>query len=297
VLAGGPGRDTADFGDAGRSVEATVERAGDGGARRDPDVLSADIESATGGGEQDTFTGGPGANRLLGGEGEDFLDGRGGRDQLDAGGGPDAILARDGEPDTVSCGAGADFAAVDDLDRVADDCERLDEGGGPRRGGSVLAGRASGRPVLRLAEMTRTVPLREPVLVPLASSFDSRGGAIRLVLDVGAGRRREPVAASGRFTLRQRGRRRTVAELRLLPARFRGCTGTRVVRGLFARGRARMRIVGREASAATSGAGMRLQDRCDGTLVSVRRGSVRVEPRRGRAVRLGAGERLLVRRP
>lgn len=65
----------------------------------------------------DKLQGGAGADRLTGGPAGDMLLGEGGNDQL---------LAEDGTADTVNCGPGKDLAKVDEVDRVAANCERVE---------------------------------------------------------------------------------------------------------------------------------------------------------------------------
>jgi hypothetical protein len=64
----------------------------------------------------DVLTGGPYADVVRGGAGRDVLRG---------GAGDDRILAVDGKPDRVACGAGRDVVSADRSDRVARDCERV----------------------------------------------------------------------------------------------------------------------------------------------------------------------------
>lgn len=71
---------------------------------------------ATGGGGNDRLSGGYGADLLDGGPGADSLTGGAGGDTLHGDDGDDAIDARDGLPDAIDCGAGADSAAADQTD-------------------------------------------------------------------------------------------------------------------------------------------------------------------------------------
>ena len=112
-------------------------------------------------GAASTLEGRGGADRLRGGDGPDRLDGGAGDDSLDAGfgddvivGGPgrdtisadlaggdcgplwcklpygnDTVEARDGELDSITCGAGADTVNADAADVVAPDCETVVRGG------------------------------------------------------------------------------------------------------------------------------------------------------------------------
>lgn len=141
-------------------------------------------------GAASTLDGRGGNDRLRGGDGPDRLDGGAGDDSLDAGfgddvivGGPgrdtisadlaggdcgpvwcklpygnDTVEARDGELDSITCGAGADTVNADAADVVAPDCETVVRGGAaPGPGGSpqpVVKATLSGRP--RLAKALRS---------------------------------------------------------------------------------------------------------------------------------------------
>ncbi len=78
-----------------------------------------------GGPDDDTLAGGPGRDRLQGGPGADILTGGTGTDTLAGGPGSDLINARDGIRDIITCGAGADTASVDRIDRVTGTGPRL----------------------------------------------------------------------------------------------------------------------------------------------------------------------------
>ena len=106
------------------------------------------------------MNGGGGDDRLRSGDGADHLDGGAGNDNVDGGfgddvlvGGPgrdtisgdlaggdcgplwckypygnDTIQARDGEVDSITCGAGTDSVSADPQDVVAPDCETVARG-------------------------------------------------------------------------------------------------------------------------------------------------------------------------
>jgi hypothetical protein len=79
----------------------------------------------TSGSPGDELSGGEGNDVLDGGDGNDILSGDQGEDTLTGGPGADRIAARDGEPDGVTCGDGADTVDADTVDRVAADCESV----------------------------------------------------------------------------------------------------------------------------------------------------------------------------
>ncbi|MCW3017122.1 MAG: hypothetical protein JWO02_4214 [Solirubrobacterales bacterium] len=124
----------------------------------------------SGAGGDDELRGGDGSDRIDGGTGNDVLDGGfgddtitggPGRDQISAdlaGGdcgplwckypyGNDVIQARDGEVDSITCGAGTDRVVADVADVVAPDCETVERGtatGGGTGSGSGSGGAAGG---------------------------------------------------------------------------------------------------------------------------------------------------------
>ena len=95
-----------------------------------------------GGDGADSVDGGTGDDKLDGGYGDDTITGGPGRDSISAdlaGGdcgplwckfpyGNDTVDARDGEADSVTCGAGTDKVLADAADTVAPDCEQVERG-------------------------------------------------------------------------------------------------------------------------------------------------------------------------
>jgi Ca2+-binding RTX toxin-like protein len=126
MLDGGPGDDALDGGDDVDTV--TYARAGTG--------VAANLASgAFGGGGSDTLAtvenlvGSPFADDLTGDDGSNVITGLGGVDRISALGGPDTVNARDGGPDTVSCGAEDDRALADPRSvdaSIEGDCEIVD---------------------------------------------------------------------------------------------------------------------------------------------------------------------------
>jgi RTX calcium-binding nonapeptide repeat (4 copies) len=126
-----------------------------------------------GGGGDDNLRSGDGADHLDGGAGNDIVDGGFGDDVLIGGPGRDAISgdlaggdcgplwckypygndtieARDGEVDSITCGAGTDTVIADPQDIVARDCENVDRGSAPNAGaGSAPTKRSAVKVTLR----------------------------------------------------------------------------------------------------------------------------------------------------
>ena len=127
-------------------------------------------------GGDDTLRGSDGQDRLEGGAGADYLDAGFGDDVIVAGPGPDTVHGdraggecgyywckypfgndtidvRDGERDTVTCGAGQDSVQADAEDVVAPDCETADKAdkadkagtAGPGAGGAAAKACSTGK--------------------------------------------------------------------------------------------------------------------------------------------------------
>jgi Ca2+-binding RTX toxin-like protein len=296
-IAGAEGADLADYRAAGGRVAARLDGAPGDGTAGENDHILADVEGLLGGPGRDTLIGSPVANVLQGGRGDDLVDGRGGPDTLSGGAGSDAMRSRDRSDDRVACGARRDFVIADTGDRVRGDCEIVDRGGRRRRaarGRSILISPAGGRTEVRAAGTGRSVMIDDDGLkVPMGSVIDARRGAVRIV---GEGSRISGTFSGGRFTVRQRRRRRAPVRLHLRGASFRACSGREVVRRLRGVVRGRFQIIGRRSTTGVRRARWTVEDRCDGTLTRVRRGTARVRDRaRGRAVTVGGGGTYLAR--
>jgi Ca2+-binding RTX toxin-like protein len=304
ALAGGDGVDRADYRAARRAIEVTFDDAANDGEPGEGDNVRSDVEGASGSGGPDDITGNGLANPLAGGAGEDFVEGARGSDDLRGGGANDTLRARDGTRDRVACGPGLlDLAIVDAADRVLPGCELVDRGdGAPLLGRAAVLRPARASPRLKLPGTERFVPLEDRLRVPFGAVVDAAAGTVRVGATGSARARRARRAATvsgGRFRIAQRRRRGAVAELRLdgpaaaCPRR----AGRRALRSLLVSSRAGFQTRGRHALARGRGAHWLTRERCDGTLVSVRRGTVRVvDLRSSRRLTLRAGRTYLARK-
>jgi hypothetical protein len=154
--------------------------------------------------------------------------------------------------------------------------------------------------------------IREPREVAVRSLVDSRKGTVRLTA---SSNRRSGIQDSqfsgGVFQVLQS--RKTSAkgltEVRLKGASFRSCRRAkgrrsstvarkRTIRRLRGNGRGRFRTRGRFSAATVRGTIWTVEDRCDGTLTSVKRGKVAVRDfRRHKTVTVKAGKSYLARAP
>ena len=277
------------------------------------DNVAGDIESVVGSAANDDLRGDARVNALSGGSGEDDIAGGAGIDTLAGGSNSDTLRARDRTRDLVSCGAGRDLVIADPAD-VVRDCEWVDRGTRrrPALARDALLRRTRGTAALRLPGARRFVSLPPRLAVPLGSTVDAAGGAVRVTGAADrAGDTQVGVFSGGAFTLSQRatGRRQTV--LRLTGGSFRGCRSARgpaarrPVRHVLGHARKRakkrrggFRTIGRYASAGVRGTRWLMEDRCEGTYTRVYSGRVAVrDVARRRTIMVAAGRSYLARAP
>ncbi|HEY4097721.1 MAG TPA: hypothetical protein VGM33_19515 [Baekduia sp.] len=188
-----------------------------------------------GSGGADTLDGGAGDDVLDAGFGDDTITGGPGRDTIAAdraGGdcgplwctypyGNDTVQARDGEADSITCGAGTDRVVADPVDVVAPDCEQVERAGAapPTPGtGAVTTGaktKAKGRPALRVAGHPRLATVLQRGLSVVLTGAQPGRVTIRALrgrrtVARGAGR----VARTGKATVRLRFTTSAVRSLR-----------------------------------------------------------------------------------
>jgi Ca2+-binding RTX toxin-like protein len=309
VIVGGDGIDTADYSGALGPVRVSLNGLTGDGEAREGDHVRQDVESLRGGDEEDTFIGNAGPNQLASGGGEDFVDAGGGSDGLDGGQGVDVVRARDRAADRVACGTSRDLAIVDRRDRVAGNCEAVDDGRRlrPELGRSMVVDPLSAAAAMRLAFGRRFVPLKDSLVLPLGSSLDTTSGAVRVVTAPRGGAataQRRPRVQSGTFSdgmfeVRQRRRSGAATVLELQGGSFRGCRARgrkAIIRRLKGRGRGRFTTIGRLSSTLTRRGRWVVEDRCDGTLTRIHSGLGTVlDPRVRRRIVVRPGRSHLAR--
>jgi Ca2+-binding RTX toxin-like protein len=158
LLTGGMGTDVIDYSSRTGSLIVDFYDRGPDGEFGEEDIVRPDIEGVNGGAGKDKLTastgpvsfngnggddtlqgnigddvlaGGAGKDKVAGAGGNDQINGGAGQDTLDGGNADDTIDARDGEKDTLTCGAGADIVSVDPIDVVDADCEKVASTAGP----------------------------------------------------------------------------------------------------------------------------------------------------------------------
>lgn len=181
----------------------------------------------------------------------------------------------------------------------------------PELGVNVVGGVESGRVAFKPAGSSEFVELSDSTSIPVGSLVDARHGSVRLRSARDArGNSQVGVFSGAMFRVRQGRSPRAYTELRLAGGNFESCgrgaagrgaavaSRARSVRRLWSRSRrGRFRTRGRHGTATVRGTMWSTADRCDGTLVRVRRGRVAVRDfGRPRPVLVRARQSYLARR-
>jgi hypothetical protein len=261
TLAGGNDDGRPGEGDDVRGVERIVSYAGGrlvgGDAAEHLEVLqTTGAAELVGNGGNDVLRGADGADRLDGGAGADDLDGGFGDDAIVGGPGADSIAgdrrggdcgplwckhpygndvidARDGERDSVTCGAGQDSVAADPADVVADDCESVArDGAKPRpgpKGGRTLTASVVRVKLRRALARGLTLRLSAPAAGAVRAGAKSKGRAVatgsRKVASAGSATVVLRFSKRARRTLRGARRAKLAVSVRFTPER--GATVTK----------------------------------------------------------------------
>jgi hypothetical protein len=272
--------------------------------------VGVDVENLRGGSGADSFFGSAAGNALDGGAGEDYTDGGAGVDQLTGGDSGDVLRSRDGQNDLLTCGPGPDFVVGDAADGANPDCERIDRGVNqkPKLRDSAVVAPTRGTLAMSPRGIVRRVPLQDKVVLPLKSIVDTVAGAVKVTSSATSKKVQSVSLDSGAFDITQATGKLPVTQFALQGGDFGVCgaaarsgrataAATKTVRKLWANGKGKFRTKGRYASASIRGTKWQIQDRCDGTLVTVARGAVTVRDLvRKKNVVVKAGDTYLARR-
>jgi Ca2+-binding RTX toxin-like protein len=315
VFAGGDGTDTGNYLSRTNGVAVSLDGNAGDGEFGEGDNVEPDVENVLGGSGADTFIGSPAGNTLDGGAGEDYSDGGAGSDTLVGGDAGDVMRTRgSGEPDTITCGPGPDFVIAKANDTIAADCDRADRGVNqkPKRRDSAVVAPSSGALQMSPAGIVRRVPLQDKVVLPLRSIVDTVAGAVK-VTSAPTPRKTETVKLEdGAFDITQTAAKTAITQFALQGGDFSTCptvagrkasaaagkkASTKTVRILWANGKGKFRTKGRYASATVRGTNWETVDRCDGTLIKVRKGAVAVRDAvKKKTVVVKAGDSYLAKR-
>jgi hypothetical protein len=177
----------------------------------------------------------------------------------------------------------------------------------PELGETLAAAPQAGNVLVRLPGSARAVALNDAASIPVGSILDARRGTVALSSALPGDRTQTGTFHGGLFEVRQAAGARGMTEL-ILRGPKPTCTGAgsaraaaastrRPPRGLWGRDdHGRFRTRGSNSVATVRGTAWYVEDRCDGTLTRVSKGSVSVRDlRRERTVIVHAGDSYLAR--
>jgi Ca2+-binding RTX toxin-like protein len=197
VLDGGPGIDKLDaYRDGDPAVAAPVDilldgLANDGRPGENDNVVA--VESFDVGAIR-TFVGDDTDNEFIAPE-------KASPARISGAGGNDTIDVRDGEQDSVQCGPGTDVVQADAIDRVADDCERVERGSA-----ASASGKRAARSIVVLGSRRMADIRRHGLLVRVSGSgrvvVTARLGKTTVARGAGHGKARLKLTRAGKRRLR-----------------------------------------------------------------------------------------------
>jgi hypothetical protein len=177
----------------------------------------------------------------------------------------------------------------------------------PELGETLAAAPQAGNVLVRLPGSTRAVALNDAASIPVGSILDARKGTVALSSALPGDHTQSGTFHGGLFEVRQAAGARGMTELVLRgpkpkctgagTARAAAASAKRPPRGLWGRDdHGRFRTRGSNSVATVRGTAWYVEDRCDGTLTRVSKGSVSVRDlRRQRTVTVHAGDSYLAR--
>lgn len=186
----------------------------------------------------------------------------------------------------------------------------------PVVGESLKTEAASGTVRVRPPASNTFVELDKPTAIPVGSTVDARRGKVTITAAADTQGTSQAATFSGeKFVVRQR--KNGLTTLKVVGGNFSKCRPRsavhtreaqrfikdksrrkRVIRRMWGRGKGKFRTRGRYASATVRGTVWRTIDRCDGTLIRVKRGVVIVrDVKRGRTVKVKTGQKYFVKKP
>jgi len=174
---------------------------------------------------------------------------------------------------------------------------KLDEGAEPEENRTATSGAVEGKVRVQKPGSRRFVALGDGDAIPVGSTVDATKGRVAIIVEI-KGKQQTATLSGGRFQLLQKAGS-GVVELALQGGSFKRCPSSRarlrqaartVIRRLEADAVGRFKTTGRYASATVRGTQWVMEDRCAGTRIKVRSGSVQVNDlplKRKRVLRSG----------
>jgi TolB protein len=176
----------------------------------------------------------------------------------------------------------------------------------PKQGETVNVSVVSGTVLVKTRGQAGFQLLSQARQIKVGSQLDTKKGVVRLASAAGKGKTQTGDFGRGVFQVAQSKASKAFTELQLKGGSFSSCSAAakkgsaaakkKTIRSLFSKAKGRFRTKGRYSAASVRGTSWLVTDRCDGTLTSVKSGTVDVfDFKRKRTVKVKPGRSYLAR--
>jgi Tol biopolymer transport system component len=176
----------------------------------------------------------------------------------------------------------------------------------PKLGETVNVSVVSGTVLVKTRGSTKFSTLAQARQIKVGAQVDTSRGVVRLASAAGKGKTQSGDFGRGVFEVAQSKAAKGLTDLKLKGGNFGSCKSSgkkasaaakkKTIRSLFSKAKGKFRTKGRYSAASVRGTVWLVQDRCDGTLTSVKSGTVSVfDFKRHKTVKVKAGKTYLAR--
>ncbi|MEA2492480.1 MAG: hypothetical protein QOJ29_391 [Thermoleophilaceae bacterium] len=203
-------------------------------------------------------------------------------------------------------GSGQTRLTNDPSTEVAPDWQPVVNVPAPKIGETVNVSVISGTVLVRTRGKSKFSTLAQARQIKVGSQLDTKNGVVRLASAADKkGHTQSGDFGQGVFQVAQSKASKAVTDLKLMGGSFGSCKAgakkgsaskSKTIRSLFGKAKGRFRTKGRYSAATVRGTSWLVADRCDGTLTTVKRGTVSVfDFKRNKTVKVKAGKSYLAR--
>jgi Tol biopolymer transport system component len=175
----------------------------------------------------------------------------------------------------------------------------------PKIGETVNVTAVSGTVLVKTRGSSKFTDLAQARQIKVGAQLDTTRGVVHMATAAGKGKTQSGDFGRGVFEVAQSKSAKGLTDLKLKGGKFGSCKGSgskanaakkKTIRSLFSKAKGKFRTKGRYSAATVRGTSWLVTDRCDGTLTSVKSGTVSVfDFKRHRTVKVKAGKSYLAR--
>jgi Tol biopolymer transport system component len=174
----------------------------------------------------------------------------------------------------------------------------------PKIGETVNVAVVSGTVLVKTRGSSKFTDLAQARQIKVGAQLDTTRGVVHMATAAGKGKTQSGDFGQGVFEVAQSKAAKGLTDLKLKGGKFGSCGGSKAnaaakkktIRSLFSKAKGKFRTKGRYSAATVRGTTWLVTDRCDGTLTSVKSGTVSVfDFKRHKTVKVKAGKSYLAR--